>query len=72
LSKLLGTLHPEYPWDESQFEAGESHPPGYWKDVRNQRACLDTFAAEVGISKVSALSILILLNPVFSLPIGTP
>lgn len=56
LSRLLMTLHPEFAWNESLFESSETHPPGFWRNVVNRRACLEKFAGEVGITKVTLTS----------------
>ena len=52
LPKLLHAIYPEFAWDEEAFIGGESRPPGYWKDVQNQKACLEKLAAELGLVQV--------------------
>eukprot|EP01114_Cavostelium_apophysatum_P021759 TRINITY_DN7678_c0_g1_i2.p1 TRINITY_DN7678_c0_g1~~TRINITY_DN7678_c0_g1_i2.p1 ORF type:complete len:759 (+),score=135.48 TRINITY_DN7678_c0_g1_i2:52-2328(+) len=50
-TRLLQRIFPEHSWEEKK-----RHPSGYWKDVSNQRAFIESFAKERGISTLESWS----------------
>jgi len=48
----MRAVYPDYKWQSSKFAAPAHSPSGYWLEIANQRAMLDTVGRKLRVQEV--------------------